>query len=119
MAAARVGINVNQIKQIALIIGGLTAGLAGVMLSARLNAGNANFGQGDLLDAIAAVVIGGTSLNGGRGTIVGTALGVLVIVSIRNGLNLLGITSFWQQVAIGSIILGAVLIDRLAARQVS
>jgi len=70
----------------------------------------------DLLDAIAAIVIGGASLSGGIGTVIGTAGGVLLIVTIRNGLNLMGINPFWQQIAIGSVILVAAVFDRFKER---
>ena len=110
-AAGLVGISIVRTKFIALAIGGASAGLAGVLVSARLDAANPTLGALDLLDAIAAVVIGGAALTGGTGSIVGTAAGVLLIVTIRNGLNLLGVNPFWQQTAIGSIIIVAAVID--------
>ncbi|MDA8250955.1 MAG: ribose ABC transporter permease, partial [Rhodospirillales bacterium] len=70
------------------------------------------------LDAIAAVVIGGASLYGGRGSIIGTLIGVLIMVMIRNGLNLLGVSPFWQGSAIGGIIIAAVLVERLVSARV-
>ena len=96
---------------------GTCAGIAGVLVSARLNAANGNFGQFDLLDAIAAVVIGGTALTGGVGSVIGTAFGVLIIVSIRNGLDLLGVSPFWQTAAVGAMILAAAILHRLTARR--
>ena len=110
-AAGLVGISIVRTKFIALAISGAAAGLAGVLVSARLDAANPTLGALDLLDAIAAVVIGGAALTGGTGSIVGTAAGVLLIVTIRNGLNLLGVNPFWQQTAIGSIIIIAAVID--------
>ena len=86
--------------------------IAGQLLSIDPLAGN-----GMELDAIAAVVIGGASLFGGRGSVIGTLMGVFIMVMIRNGMNLLGISPFWQGAAIGSIIIGAVLIERLMARR--
>jgi ribose/xylose/arabinose/galactoside ABC-type transport system permease subunit len=110
-AAGLVGISPARTKFIALAISGASAGLAGILVSARLNAANPTLGALDLLDAIAAVVIGGAALTGGVGSILGTAAGVLLIVTIRNGLNLLGVNPFWQQTAIGSIIIVAAVLD--------
>ena len=110
-AAGLVGISIVRTKLIALTISGASAGLAGVLVSARLDAANPTLGALDLLDAIAAVVIGGAALTGGTGSILGTAAGVLLIVTIRNGLNLQGVNPFWQQTAIGSIIIIAAVID--------
>lgn len=113
-AAALAGILPGRIKTIALIISGCAAGLAGVLVSARLNAANGTFGTNDLLDAIAAVVIGGTALTGGVGSVVGTAFGVLMIETIRNGLDILGVSPFWQTAAVGGMILLAAIIDRIS-----
>ncbi len=113
-AAALVGISTVRTKLIALAISGASAGLAGVLVSARLNAANPTLGALDLLDAIAAVVIGGAALTGGTGSILGTAAGVLLIVTIRNGLNLQGVNPFWQQTAIGSNIIIAAVIDHFS-----
>lgn len=93
------------------VVSGLLAGLAGVVLSARTTSALPQAGMSYELDAIAAVVIGGTSLSGGTGTIVGTLFGALLIGVINNGLNLLGVSSYYQQVAKGLIIVLAVLID--------
>ena len=103
--------SIVRTKLVALTISGASAGLAGVLVSARLDAANPTLGALDLLDAIAAVVIGGAALTGGTGSILGTAAGVLLIVTIRNGINLLGVNPFWQQTAIGSIIIIAAVID--------
>jgi len=92
-------------------LSGLTSGLAAVLLTARLNSAQPIAGIMYELDAIAAAVIGGTSLLGGTGSIGGTLIGALVIGVLRNGLNLLGISSFLQQVIIGVVIVGAVLVD--------
>lgn len=112
-AARLAGINVGKVKLIVLSISGLCSGLAGVIMASRLNSGQGTIGETDLLDALASVIIGGTSLMGGVGTIPGTILGVLIISVIRNGLNLLGVSSFWQMVAIGAIIICAVLIEEI------
>jgi ribose/xylose/arabinose/galactoside ABC-type transport system permease subunit len=109
-AAELVGISVSWIKCTAFIVSGCCAGLAGVINSARLDSANPTLGTLDLLDAIAAVVIGGASLMGGSGTILGTAAGVLLIVTIRNGLTLLGVNPFYQQTVVGlMIVLAAIL----------
>ncbi|HRI81171.1 MAG: hypothetical protein RLZZ129_1371 [Verrucomicrobiota bacterium] len=92
------------------VCGGL-AGLASVILTARLNSAQPIAGLSYELDAIAATVIGGTSLMGGRGSVVGTLLGALIMGVLRNGLNLLGVSSFIQQVVIGAVIIAAVLLD--------
>lgn len=110
------GVPTKRITVWAYVICGACASLAGVVLACRLNAGEAIAGTGYELDAIAAVVIGGTSLMGGRGTIIGTVIGALVIGVINNGLNLLNVHSYWQLVAKGAIILVAVIIDQLKAQ---
>jgi ribose transport system permease protein len=115
-AARLAGINVGRVKLIVLSISGFCSGLAGIIMASRLNSGQGTIGETDLLDAIASVIIGGTSLMGGVGTIPGTILGVLIISVIRNGLNLLGVSSFWQMVAIGVIIICAVLVDEIRRR---
>lgn len=111
-AARASGIRVNRVKLFAYILCGLLAGLAGVVLAARINTGQPNAGIAYELDAIAAVVIGGTSLMGGRGSIMGTVIGVLIIGVINNGLDLLNVSSYYQQIVKGVIIIGAVLLDR-------
>jgi ribose/xylose/arabinose/galactoside ABC-type transport system permease subunit len=115
-AARLAGINVGRVKLIVLSISGFCSALAGVIMASRLNSGQGTIGEADLLDTIASVIIGGTSLMGGVGTIPGTILGVLIIGVIRNGLNLLGVSSFWQMVAIGIIIICAVLVDEIRRR---
>jgi ribose/xylose/arabinose/galactoside ABC-type transport system permease subunit len=112
-AAAYAGIKVGRIKLVALMLSGLTSGIGGLILSSRLDAGNGLFGAGDLLGAVAAVVIGGTSLFGGMGSIAGTATGVLIITTINNGMVLLNVQDFWQQIVVGWIIVAAVMLDQL------
>jgi ribose/xylose/arabinose/galactoside ABC-type transport system permease subunit len=112
-AATLSGISPAKIRMAVLTLSGVCAAIAGMILASRLNSGNGTVGASDNLDVIAAVVIGGTSLFGGVGTIVGTLIGVLLVSSIRNGLNLLAVSAFWQQVAIGTLILLAVLLDYL------
>lgn len=105
------GIGVRKVTFSVYAISGLLAGLAGIVLSARTTSALPQAGVSYELDAIAAVVIGGTSLSGGTGSIVGTLFGALLIGVINNGLNLLGVSSYYQQVAKGLIIVFAVLID--------
>ncbi|NHM76017.1 ribose ABC transporter permease [Staphylococcus sp. 11007852] len=106
------GIKVNRVKILIYGISGLMSALAGAILTSRLNSAQPTAGTAYELDAIAAVVLGGTSLTGGKGRIVGTLIGVLIIGVLNNGLNLLGVSSFYQQVVKGVVILIAVLIDR-------
>ena len=115
-AARLSGINVNKTLVIVYSLSGLMAGLAALMLAGRTNSGYPNAGAGYELDAIAAVIIGGASFSGGSGTIGGTAIGVLLIAVLRNGLVLLGVPTEWQTVAIGLVIIGAVSIDVLRQR---
>jgi ribose/xylose/arabinose/galactoside ABC-type transport system permease subunit len=105
------GVNVNQVKIAVYSISGLLAGLAGILLTSRITTGQPNAGAGFELDAIAAAVIGGTSTSGGTGTMTGTLVGVLLIGVINNGLDLLNVTSYYQQVVMGIIIIGAVVLD--------
>ena len=112
-AAEFAGIRSGRVKLVALMISGLTAGIGGLIISSRLDAGNGLFGANDLLAAVAAVVIGGTSLFGGVGSVVGTAIGVIMIASINDGLILINVPDFWQQIVIGCIIIGAMAVDQL------
>lgn len=111
-AAYASGVRVNAVKMMSYMICSGLAGLAGIVLAARINTGQPNAGVAYELDAIAAVVIGGTSLAGGIGSIAGTVLGVLLIGVINNGLDLLNVSSYYQQIIKGIIIIAAVLIDR-------
>lgn len=107
------GINVNFHKIIIYGISGLAAGLGGVLMAARLVSAQPTAGMSYELDAIAAVVIGGASLMGGVGTITGTIIGAFIMGVLRNGLNLLNVSPFWQQIAIGVVIVLAVYIDQI------
>lgn len=115
-AARASGILVNRVKLFAYIMCSGLAALAGIVLASRITTGQPNAGIAYELDAIAAVVIGGTSLLGGRGSIAGTVIGVLIIGVINNGLDLLNVSSYYQQIIKGIIIVGAVLLDRKNAR---
>jgi ribose transport system permease protein len=111
-AAALSGVKTDQVQIWVYTISGATAAMAGVILTSRLNSAQPTAGAGYELDAIAAVVLGGTSLAGGRGWIFGTLVGALLIGVLNNGLNLMGVSSFYQQVIKGGVILLAVLLDR-------
>lgn len=111
-AARLSGVNVFSAKVAVYAIAGLASGMSGILLSSRVMTGSPILGQGYELDAIAAVVIGGTSLTGGRGSIVGTVIGVLIISIMNNGLDLLNVSSYYQQIIKGAIIVLAVLLDR-------
>jgi len=115
-ATAFSGINVNRVKLWVYALGGALAAVAGLVVTARLDAADPKAGLGYELDSIAAVVIGGTSLSGGRGSILGTVLGCLIIGVLNNGLFLLDVSPFWQQVVKGFVILAAVALDKMGAR---
>ncbi|GFZ80649.1 sugar ABC transporter permease [Compostibacillus humi] len=102
------GIKVKRIKASVYLISGITAGIAGAIMSSRLSSGQPMAGEGYELDAIAAVVLGGTSIAGGRGHIFGTLLGALLLGVLSNGLNLLGVSPYVQRVLKGAIIIGAI-----------
>jgi ribose transport system permease protein len=116
-AAVLSGINITKIKLIVYSIGGALAAIGGIMVTSRLDSAQPNAGTGYELDAIAAVVIGGTSLSGGKGTVWGTVMGAIIIGVLNNGLVLLNVSPFWQQVVKGGVILLAVIIDRLGNKK--
>ncbi len=111
-AARASGVHVERVKVFAYTVCAALAGLAGVVLASRITTGQPNAGIGYELDAIAAVVIGGTSLNGGVGGVGGTILGALLMGVINNGLDLLNVSSYYQQIVKGLIIVGSVWLDR-------
>lgn len=116
-SAARLsGINISRIKIAVYTIAGALAATGGLIVTSRLDAAQPNAGTGYELDSIAAVVIGGTSLSGGKGTILGTVLGAVIIGVLNNGLVLLNVSPFWQQVVKGFVILAAVIIDKANAK---
>lgn len=111
------GIKVDRVVLLVYTLAGILAAVAGVLVTARLDSAQPNAGSGYELDAIAAVVIGGGSLSGGRGTIVGTVVGALIIGVLNNGLVLLNVSPFWQQVVKGFVILLAVIMDRYSSKK--
>lgn len=115
-AAQLSGIDVNRIKVVVYTLAGALAAMAGLIVASRLDSAQPNAGEGYELDSIAAVVIGGASLSGGRGTILGTVIGCLIIGVLNSGLVLLDISPFWRQVVKGAVILLAVAIDRVRER---
>lgn len=117
VAASYSGVNVKKFNMLPYVLIGLFCGLGGIIWSARLGSAAATLGSGFEMDAIAAVVIGGTSMSGGVGTVGGTFIGILIIGVITNGLNLMGINSFWQDVFKGIIIMAAVIFDMYRKRR--
>jgi ribose transport system permease protein len=115
-AAQYAGVDTKSVQMRVYMISGIVAALAGVVLAARLYSGQPSVGEGFERDAIAASVLGGTSFNGGIGTLGGTVVGVLIIGVLNNGMNLLKINSYWQYVVKGCVILGAVYIDFMKKR---
>ncbi len=118
-AAEFSGINVRRVKFLVHTFTGLMAGIAGVVLASRMYSGQPTAGEGAEMDAIAAVVVGGTSMQGGSGKIGGTIIGGLIIGVLNNGLNLMNVNSFWQYVVKGIVILLAVFIDFWRTRKAS
>ena len=116
-AARLSGVHVRFHKTGVYGVAGFTSAIAAILLTARLNSAQPTAGTMYELDAIAATVIGGTSLLGGEGTLVGALIGALIMGVLRNGLNLLNVSSFFQQVVIGAVIIGAVLIDMSLKRR--
>ncbi|MCA1585218.1 MAG: ABC transporter permease [Acidobacteria bacterium] len=110
------GVSVVLHKTLIYGVAGIMSALAAVVLTARLNSAQPIAGMMYELDAIAATVIGGTSLMGGEGSLAGTLVGALIMGVLRNGLNLLGVSSFLQQIVIGAVIIGAVLVDTMLKR---
>ncbi len=111
------GVNVDRWKIAVYTLTGLFSGLAGVLIASRVNSAQPALGQGYELDAIAAAVIGGTSLSGGEGTILGTIIGAFIISTLSNGLRILSVPQEWQTVVTGGIIILAVYLDIVRRRQ--
>lgn len=117
-ASARLsGINTNKIKTLVYVISGFASSIAGVIIASRIGSASPNAGTGFELDAIAAVVIGGTSLAGGEGRITGTLIGALIIGVLNNGLNLMNVSPFYQSIVKGLVILIAVLLDKKSRKK--
>lgn len=116
-AAFLSGININNIKLAVYGIAGMMAAIGGILVSSRLNSAQPNAGTSYELDSIAAVVIGGTSLSGGIGSVTGTVIGATIIGVLNNGLVLLNVSPFWQQVVKGMVILLAVIIDQKSKKK--
>jgi ribose transport system permease protein len=115
-AARLAGVRVSAVVVLVFALNGLLAGLGGVVMASQLRSGSPNYGQMYELYVIAAVVVGGTSLSGGEGNVLGTLLGAFLIAVIQNGMNLTGVESYTQKVVLGAIIVAAVLLDRLKLR---
>jgi ribose transport system permease protein len=116
-AAALSGLKIKKVKMMVYAIAGALAGIGGIIVTSRLDSAQPNAGFGFELDSIAAVVIGGTSLSGGKGTIMGTVQGALIIGILNNGLVLLNVSPFWQQVIKGFVILLAVVIEKFNSNE--
>jgi ribose/xylose/arabinose/galactoside ABC-type transport system permease subunit len=112
-AATASGVNVFWTQAKTFIISGICCGIAGIIMTSRINAAQPNIGVGYETDAIAACVIGGTSFSGGVATLPGTLVGIIIIGLIYNGMNLIGISSYWQTITKGLLVIGAVLVDKL------
>jgi ribose transport system permease protein len=106
------GINTNKIKTLVYVISGVTAAIGGIIVTSRIGSASPNAGTGFELDAIAAVVLGGTSLAGGEGSVTGTIIGALIIGVLNNGLNIMNVSPFYQSIVKGAVILLAVLLDK-------
>jgi len=106
------GINTDKIKTLVYVISGVTAAISGIIVTSRIGSASPNAGTGFELDAIAAVVLGGTSLAGGEGKVTGTIIGALIIAVLNNGLNLMNVSPFYQSIVKGAVILLAVLLDK-------
>ncbi len=111
------GVNTDKIKVLAYTISGVLAAVAGIIMTSRLSSAQPTAGDGYELDAIAAVVLGGTSLTGGQGSVIGTIIGALIIGILNNALNLMDVQSYYQTIAKGLVILAAVLIDRKKSKE--
>jgi ribose/xylose/arabinose/galactoside ABC-type transport system permease subunit len=116
-AATASGVNIFWTRTTTFVISGVFAGIAGILMTAKINAAQPNIGVGYETDAIAACVIGGTSFAGGISTIPGTLVGIVIIGLIYNGMNLIGIESYWQTIVKGLLIIGAVMLDMTINRK--
>lgn len=112
------GVNVVSVSVILYVLTGVLSAFAGVLMSSRLGVGSASIGNGFEFDVVVAVVLGGTSLDGGEGSVFGMLIGALIVGFIANGLNLLGVHSFYQSVVKGIVLVGAVMLDRLLKQRI-
>lgn len=115
-AAVLAGIRVRAVEFFAFGLAGMFAALAGILFASRMDAGQPSVGEGWLMGAITAAILGGTSLRGGQGSIVGTVLGALLLAVLANGTVLMNVSGFWQRVIVGCVVLIAVLVDLLRRR---
>lgn len=113
------GINVRKTRFIAYAISGLMSGIAGIILLTRTNSTSATLGEGYEFNAIAAVVVGGTAMEGGKGGYKGTIFGAIFISAMKNGLQLVGLSNYWQQVLLGVVIVAIIIYDVLNAKRIS
>jgi ribose transport system permease protein len=111
------GIAVNRVKLFNYALSGTLAALAGLLFSARLDSAIPNAGEGDELKVITAVIVGGASLNGGKGTVLGSFLGCLLLATVRPAISFLSIGDHWEKAVVGAILLAAVMLDRLGRRR--
>jgi ribose transport system permease protein len=110
-AALLVGIRVRLVEFLAFGIAGMLAALAGILYASRMDSGQPSVGEGWLMGAITAAIIGGTSLRGGQGSVVGTVFGALLMAVLANGIVLLNVSGFWERIIIGAVVLVAILVD--------
>jgi ribose transport system permease protein len=111
------GVNTKQFKVFAYVISGLMSAIGAIIIASRLGAVDPNYGEGYEMDTLAAVVIGGSAMTGGKGTILGTAIGVIFLGLIKNGLDILGVSPYWQGLTVGVIIILALVLDRVTSRE--
>ena len=112
-AAALVGIRVARVEMLVFGLAGIFAALAGILYASRMDAAQPTVGEGWMLSAITAAILGGTSLRGGEGTIIGTVFGALLLTVLQNGTVLLNVSGYWERIIIGSVVLVAALVDLL------
>ena len=115
-AASLVGVRLGRSIFVGFMLSAAACALSGLVLPSQLGVGSGLFGIGMELSVITAIVLGGTRLGGGRGSVIGTAVGLLIIGTLNNGLTLTGVDPFWQDVARGTLLIGAVSFDRLRER---
>jgi ribose transport system permease protein len=116
-AAKLVGINVNRCRLLVFVLSGLFAALAGILIMARLGTAQPSIGSTWVMPAITAAVLGGTSMTGGRGSIIGTIIGAFLTTVISNSIVAMRISTYWEQIVIGAVVITAVLIDALRTRK--